>query len=173
MSASDVAADIGKSAQTVHYHVNVLVDVGLSLPVAERKRHARTERLFFRAGKIVVGAGNSTSPEFNHFRQKAFAAMMRIVTRESAMLHEMLQHDVSVGDFALYQRCVKRMSRTHALEFNRRIVALMTEIENHRPELDDPQVHVVMCMRPTMAQSRRWAAKLGVELGGEPIEDDD
>lgn len=48
MSVSDIAKEIGKSAQTVRYHVNALIELDLILVVDERKRRSRTENLYVR-----------------------------------------------------------------------------------------------------------------------------
>ncbi|RYG27760.1 ArsR family transcriptional regulator, partial [bacterium] len=45
-SVADVAKGLGKSAQTVHYHVNGLLEVGLLVAVDTRQRGARTETLY-------------------------------------------------------------------------------------------------------------------------------
>ncbi|MBX3119055.1 MAG: helix-turn-helix transcriptional regulator [Fimbriimonadaceae bacterium] len=165
ISASDVSRDLGKSAQTIHYHVNELLRVGLIIPVSTRKRHARLEKLFVRTGVQVRDMGEDGTPEYNFYRQKAFAAMMRTITRESAMMYELMEHEKSVHDFSAYLRVVKRLSRSQADSFRKRMADLLIEISQSKASPEEPQVHVVMCMRPSTAQSRHWADEWNVEVG--------
>lgn len=165
VSTSDIARDLNKSAQTIHYHVNELATVGLIIPVAERKRRARVEKLYVRTGVRVFDLGAKGTPEYNFYRQKAFAAMMRTMTRESGYTYELMSHDSSVADYLVYERLVKRLTRKQAMEFQKKARELLNEIAKSPASPGDAQVHMVVSMRPSMAQSRHWSEQWGVGIG--------
>ena len=83
---AEVARDIGKSAQGLHYHVNQLVDVGLLIAAGERKRHARIEALYvWSSANILYESGGSKPYREQYVRAFSAVARARAVWNRAMM----------------------------------------------------------------------------------------
>lgn len=173
-SVADIAIEIGKSAQTVRYHVNALVELELIISVDERKRRSRIEQLYVRKGLTSLDSGADGTPEYNRYRARGMALECRKMTREAETYYRILERDRSVVAFSLIRKAHIRLSHEQATKLRRDIAALYTEAAKNQslPEAGGTQVNLLLYMFPTTFQSRTWAAELGVDLGP-VIETDD
>lgn len=84
LSVAEVGKIIGKSAQSVRYHTNELLKVGLLVVAETRRRHARTEEAYVRAAVKLVTLGPPVSPEYDMERRRGFQSMWRRFDRDRA-----------------------------------------------------------------------------------------
>jgi predicted transcriptional regulator len=71
-SVNDIAKELGKSAQTIHYHVNALIKLELLVPGETRKKRSRTEQLYVRRARTSVDPSVGATEEYNRYRARAF-----------------------------------------------------------------------------------------------------
>jgi DNA-binding transcriptional ArsR family regulator len=161
MSAAEVAKEIGKSPQSVHHHVGELLKAGLLLAVDERKKHARTETLYVRKGVRCVDRGYKADAEYLKYRQKAFAATMRILERESALHFRLVPMKPEIGPYSIYARSMLYLTAEEVAELEADFDRL---VKKYRGRPIDPaliKVHLVVHLRPTVGTSRKLLADLG------------
>lgn len=84
LSVAEVGKIIGKSAQSVRYHTNELLKVGLLLVAETRRKHARTEEAYVSAAIRMVTLGPPVSPEYDMERRRGFQSMWRRFDRDRA-----------------------------------------------------------------------------------------
>ncbi len=156
-SAADVASALGKSAQTVHYHVHELVDVGLLIGVETRKRRARTETLYVHGSLNFLGQGPKASAEYRACVRKGFTAITRAMAREEEALQDVYDvPDDSISAFSAYRRESFRLSPEQAAWLKSRLSEVLAEALNLEPSEDGTRVNVAIYMKPTQGESRRW-----------------
>jgi DNA-binding transcriptional ArsR family regulator len=162
LSAADVAAALGKSAQTVHYHVNELVKVGLLLAVETRKRRARTETLYVHASMSFRGQGPKAPAHYREFIQKGFAAITRGMVRENRALHKVFDTgDDSFAAFHVYNRVTFRTTPEKAIQLKKRLIEVIDGAMENDETPDGIRINVSAYMSPTQAESRNWVRKKG------------
>lgn len=159
-SVSDVAKTLGKSAQTVHYHVAELVNIGMLIAVDERKKRSRTEKLYVRSALSVMSEPKETaSEEYLDFALKGFAAIMRALVRETEGIDKVARHDPDFLNHALFRFATVRLKKSAAIRLRDQMLALLEEAG----ELDTPEEgvlsHFVLCLRPTVGESRKRTPK--------------
>ena len=174
-SVSDIASEIGKSSQTVRYHVNALVELELIISVEERKRRSRTEQLYVRKGLVSLDSGADGTPEYNRYRARGMALECRKMTREAETYYKILERERSVVAYSLIRKSHIRISREQAAKLRRDIANLYAEAAMNQTDAEDggTQVNLVLYMFPTTFQSRTWAGELGMDLGTVVEPDDD
>ena len=174
-SVSDIAAEIGKSSQTVRYHVNALTELDLIISVDERKRRSRTELLYVRKALTSLDSGSDGTAEYNRYRARGMALECRKMTREAEIYYKILERDPAVVAYSLIRKAHIRLSREQAAKLRVDIVNLYIEAaKNQTPaEAGGTQVNLMLYMFPTTFQSRTWAAELGLDLGSNPESDDE
>lgn len=77
VSVRDLAAHLGRSAESLYFHLRKLVDCGLVEEMGERRTGRRTERLYRLVAPRLRIAGDLDDPEF----RDALAEACRSVTR--------------------------------------------------------------------------------------------
>jgi predicted ArsR family transcriptional regulator len=99
LSAAEVAKLIGKSPQSVHSHVNRLVEVGLLLAVETRKKRSRTERAYVYAARELYTPSPPYSSTCRQALSARFAALMRNLVREMTLAQIVMERDASFQAF--------------------------------------------------------------------------
>ncbi|HRJ25936.1 MAG TPA: helix-turn-helix domain-containing protein [Fimbriimonadaceae bacterium] len=161
-SISEVAGDLGKSQQTVHYHVVALVQAGLLLAVAERKRHARIEKLYVRSSVISLDEGPGASAEYLGLQSKAFSALMRSASRDVEIALSMVPEDLSIYLTLGLRRRVFHVTPKQLEGLRDRIFqAIMDHLAETAADPEEPtlQIQTVGMFYPTHAQIRRWKGR--------------
>lgn len=171
LSVAEVAAGIGKSAQTVHYHVNELVRIGLLIVVDTRRQGARTEKLFVHAAKIFVSQGARAPREYRDHAVRGFQAITRTMGRENEALHRAVDVDPSIMDFGLYWRETVRLTPERAVELKQKLRAAISEALQYEAGEDGTRVTLSVYMAPTIQESRRWRARFTGEEAPAETED--
>ncbi len=173
MSVAEVADNLGKSPQTVHYHVKELIKLDLLIPVEERKRHARTEKLYVRTGWEALDQGAQASPEYNRLRSRSFALTAKTMVRETELMYRVMEADPDIYDFSTFRRISVRMTREQALELRTKMRELLTEAVRNQPATGGVRMHLLTYARPTEGQSREWAKQFGVPVDSLLAEDEE
>jgi predicted ArsR family transcriptional regulator len=90
-TVANVAKIIGKSPQTVHHHVKILVEKNLLVPTGTQKKRSRQETLYVWSFYDCRPQREGSSPEYRQQTAEIFAA----VTRKMARENEKLQHAIA------------------------------------------------------------------------------
>lgn len=168
LSAAEIATAIGKSAQTVRYHINELLKVGLIIAVETRKRRSRIEEAYVHKGVENYSLGPPYPPGYAEQMIRGFQAILRNMARERSAMVRLHDVDPGLQDFSLYRYSTIRMTRTQARKVRDRLRATLAEIA----KTDDPngvRVNVSVYMSTTLGASR----VLYEEATGRPLEPDD
>ncbi|MBX3111423.1 MAG: helix-turn-helix transcriptional regulator [Fimbriimonadaceae bacterium] len=96
LSVAEVGKIIGKSAQSVRYHTNELLKVGLLLVADTRRRHARTEEAYVRSSVKLVTKGPPVSPDYDFERRRGFQALWRRFDRDRTAAFQLEDFDISL-----------------------------------------------------------------------------
>lgn len=173
MSVAEVAAGLGKSAQTVHYHVNELVRIGLLIAVDTRRQGARTEKLFVHSAKVFVSRGASAPREYRDHALRGFQAITRTMAREQEAIQRAIDVDPSIAAFGLYWRETVRLTPERARELTKKLRATISEALEYDAGEEGTRVTVSVYMAPTIQESRRWRVRVaGEDLPVEQQESD-
>lgn len=164
-SVAEVAAGLGKSAQTVHYHVNELLRIGLLIAVDTRRQGARTEKLFVHQSRVFVSHGAQAPREYRDHALRGFQAITRTMAREQEAIHRTIDLDPSIAAFGLYWRETVRLTPEKAREINRRMRQVIDDIAKEDVGEEGVRVTVSYYMAPTLQESRRWRARVLGEEG--------
>lgn len=173
LAVREIAELVGKSAPSVHYHVDQLRRVGLLLKVAERKRHARQEALYVRAGVRCMGREDETDAAYRRYRLKGFASAMRGLVRQTELTLELVPHKPEVNNFSHYNRSIRHVTERQAQELTRRLEELYAALPTEPDGPDATRVQLFLVMRPTIGESRRWMRELGLSVAHEEDEPSD
>lgn len=163
MSASEVAAGLGKSAQSVHYHVSPLIDRGLLIPVDTRKQRSRTETLYVHAAKRFYGQGPNASEEYRRHISSGFQGITRAIAREHENLCKVIDKDPSYADFHAFRRSTIRVSPEKAAELRQRMYELIRDATQYDVGEGGVRVNAIVYMGPVVSESRRRLQPNGSE----------
>jgi len=173
LSAREVGEHLGKSAQSVHHHLLHLLEVGLVLTVGERKRHARTEKLYVRAGVTCQDMGPGGGEEYQKYRIKAFSGAMRVLVRERELMVQLAKVKPDVWDHEFYQRIYARLNEDQVAALKRKLNEIRNDLFAIQQNPDSPRVEIVNIMHPTVGQSREWMRELGMKPSRDESDDDE
>lgn len=162
----EVAIEIGKTSASVGEHVKKLVDCGLLLQVASRKRRSRIEALY---AHRAFESHLPTSGQPLKFREKyvdRFKGMMRLLDRQHEAMQNAGQLDPGFYSYFNHQWQNVFLSPANA----KIIIDRMNEISTLARQLNegDPEqregkefvrVSVTTVMIPTQVESRRRMEK--------------
>ncbi len=87
-TVANVAMTIGKSPQTVHHHVKILVEKNLLISTGTQKKRSRQEKLYVWAFQSCGPQREGASPKYRQQSAEVFASVARKMIRE----YEKLQH---------------------------------------------------------------------------------
>jgi DNA-binding transcriptional ArsR family regulator len=155
-SAGEIAREIGKSAPSVHYHVQELTECGLLIAVGTRKRRSRVEALYVHAAANFLSQGTKAPKEYRENSHRAFAAMTRGLAVENAALHKAVDVDAGIGDYYILHRRGLRMTHDEAIELRRRLAEVLREFKSSEDPDADIRVNLFACLSPTSATSKAW-----------------
>jgi predicted ArsR family transcriptional regulator len=158
-SVADIARGLGKSAQTIHYHVNELVAAGLLIAVGERTKRSRTEKLYVhRAVLNFTGHPAHVDAEYRSEMAKGFNAITRSLARERAFAVQAVATDPELAVFLAYrQRLVRVSNAEKAQALRQHLHRCLEELESfHEPE-GQYLIHCGIYQAPTISTSREAA----------------
>lgn len=175
-SVNDIAKELGKSAQTVHYHVNELLKLEMIVPAETRKRRSRTEQLYVRKGRVSIDPMVGVTEEYNRYRVRGVKFDTQKIYRETSYFFGLLEHDASIRDFAMWRKFHLMLTRERAVKLKEDMAKLLVEasLEQTPAEAGGIQVNAVGYMKPTLFQLKTWAEEAKIpfeELSREGITD--
>lgn len=169
MSVSEVAKGLKKSAQTVHYHVNALVKEGLLIGVDERKRHARTETLYVRAGYLCVDQGKNANQEYHEVRRRSFALTANNLVRERDLFYKAGYQNADVFNWTYFRWVATRFTPEQLDEIRDRLNAIIAEV-SARPEPspeEGKRLRLFFLVQPTQIELNEWLAESASDDDGQ------
>lgn len=163
-SVNDIAKEIGKSAQTVHYHTNALLDLGLIVATETRQKRSRTEQLYLRKARTAIDPATGVTELYNRYRVRGFKLETQRMCDETSHFFGMLERDPTLVKFAAFRKYRFTLTRDRADKLRWDLVNLLLEAFKEQTPVEEGgvQVNTVVYMRPTVAQLKAWAEKEGI-----------
>jgi biotin operon repressor len=165
LSVKEVASRLGKSAGSVNYHVLELVRVGLLIPVAERKRVARTEKLYVHVARGLFGQREPVSEEYRREGLRGFASILRIFVRERTALLHALAHAPQLNDFQMFAVHTVRLRPEDAVRLRSELAEVIRRYEG-RDDTDGGKIRLCAMIVPEMGEIRAaYRVATGQDIG--------
>lgn len=163
-SASDLAEEIGKTPQTVRYHLSSLLELGLIIAVATRQRRSRTETLYVHKARRSFSRGIEGDAEYNRYVVRGFKLRTQMMVREAAYAYGWLEHDHESGAFIMHHYRHLTLTPARARRLKVDLMKLIDEaaFDQVPRSAGGAEVHTVAVMRPTLVQTKLWAKAAGV-----------
>lgn len=159
LSTKQVAAGLGKSAQTVRYHVNELVAIGLLLPVEVRKSRSRTEEAYVQSAFEFRAKAPPVSQEYQEQMIRGFDSILRQMSRERAEMVRLMNVDPDLIRYLGYRRYTIRVNPDNAKELRRRLVQLAEDARELETK-EGVRVHYTVYMSATASESQKFKKAL-------------
>ncbi|MBS1716373.1 MAG: helix-turn-helix transcriptional regulator [Armatimonadetes bacterium] len=147
-SAREVGEALGRSPESVHYHLMALEKVGLIHAVMRRPTARKPETVFAPTAKRVILPDPRTSTEVARLNRKTVLAGMRGAMRGYAAASERGETDPSLFGLIAVQRLNMRLSPDDFKELNRRLKEL-SEWANERQAEEGIPLHWHSIIYPT------------------------
>lgn len=158
-SVAEVAKSLGKSAQTVHYHVNELVKVGLLIAVGERKQRARIEKLYAQKALLNLSKGHLNTREYRDEVVRGFSAMARSMVKEYEMVYKVMDFDPDIKDWTTFRRALLRVDSIKLAALKRRLVEVIEDAALYDVGPEGTQINVSVYVGPALGVTRNWKKK--------------
>lgn len=155
-SVAEVARLLGKSAQTVHYHVNELSRVNLLIAVGERKQYARTEKLYVHRGMTNLSKSSRHGREYRDEVVRGFAALARTMAKEYELAHQVMDVEPNVSDWLLYRRALLRVDPAKLAALRKRLREVVEDSSLYDVGPEGTLINVSVYVAPTIGTSREW-----------------
>lgn len=164
-SATDVAVEIGKTAQTVRYHLSALLKLDLIMPLSTRKKRSRTETLYVRKARRSLTRGDA-GPEYNRYIVRSIKLETQKIIREVAHFYGYREHDLPKRAFSGYRHFHMRLTpeRARKLEDDMRMLLQNAAEAQNIDEDGTAEVHAFSILVPTLPQTRAWAKAAGLNF---------
>lgn len=163
-STSDIGQALGRSSQSVRYHTNELIKVGLLIPVETRKRKARTEVAYVTAGVECCTADPPLSAPYLLEKRRGFQALWRQFDRDRAAVNMVENLVPEKGAVSRLKILCPRLTRDQLARFQVEVSELM----DRYGALDTPEgvlTRLVSFSCPTVGETAREY----FELTGKPL----
>ena len=152
-SVGDLAAYLGRPAESIYYHVNNLVSVGLVLEVSTRVGNTRPEKLYALVGRRLFVDRECRDPEYRAILKKSARSVVRLSER---LLHRALDDprchlSGPHANFQLHQRSA-RLSKPKL----RQLAKLLAEVDQFLLDNNDPNQGVSYVVTSSFAPVLAW-----------------
>lgn len=164
-SATDVATEIGKTAQTVRYHLSALLKLDLIMPLTTRKKRSRTETLYVRKARRSLTRADA-GQEYNRYIVRSIKLETQKIIREVAHFYGYREHDLPKRAFSGYRHFQMRLTAERAknLENDLRMLLQNAAESQDADDGDAAEVHAFSIIVPTLPQTRAWAKAAGLNI---------
>lgn len=135
-SVKELAQQLGRSPESLYYHLRALEAAGLVVERGERVVGGRTEALYATIGEQLVTDPKQTSPDYLDAYRNSVAALMRLANRQFANAVEHQKTTGSTRPVSLRTQQVQaRLSPASQRELARRL----DDVLQFLVEADDPE----------------------------------
>lgn len=171
LSVAEVAELIGKSPQSVHAHVNKLVEVGLLIAVETRKKRSRTEKAYVYAARELYTPNPPYTSECREALSTRFASLMRHLIREMSLAQRVMEHDASYQAYT-FQRYYNVMVSEEEAWAIRRFFQETLMGASRMTKGEGARVTLACLMLPAVGESMaRYREVTGEGLGDDATDD--
>jgi len=160
-AVADIARQLGKSAQTVHYHVNELVRVALLVAVDERKQYARTEKLYVHRGVTNLSRPVQHDQEYRDQVIRGFAALARTMAKEHELANKIMGKDPEIAEWIMYRRALLRVDSAKVAALKKRLREVIEDASLYDVGPDGTLITISAYVSPTLGSCRQWLKKSG------------
>lgn len=158
-SISEIAAEIGRSAAAVTYHVNELVRVGILIAVGERKRRSRTEKLYVLGARNFVTKSIGFSPEYDALILEGYNALLRLMSRERDLYQQAFLDFAELRGLSTWRRQSVKVAPEKAKAFVEKIRLELREFASTPPDDDGVRVAFSFFAVPSLGETRQRLKK--------------
>jgi len=164
LSVAEVADLIGKSPQSVHAHVNKLVEVGLLIAVETRKKRSRSEKAYVYAAREFYTPNPPYEAACREALSARFASLMRNIVREMTLAQRVMEHDAAFQAFT-FQRYYNIMVTEEEAQALRRFFQETLLGASRMTKGEGARVTLACLMVPAVGESMdRYEAATGQSL---------
>jgi DNA-binding transcriptional ArsR family regulator len=159
LSVAEVATFIGKSPQSVHAHVNLLVELGLLIAVETRRKRSREEKAYVHAAANLFTPAPPLPADCVEPMTSAFAAHMRQATREKALAYKVLEKDAAFQLYNSFRIANVIVSEADALAIRNLLhdsIARASQLGG----TEGVRVRVAVLMLPAEGESSAWYQRI-------------
>lgn len=147
----ELAERLGRSPESLYYHVRALERVGLIVLTRRRSTAGKPEALYHLAGEYLFTDPTQTDPEYLSAMQRSVSSLLRLADRQ---LHAALETQKEQGtprapNFRI-QQYQARLSRRDL----KRLQALLDELSTFLEEHDDPRESAISSVTFAVAPMR-------------------
>ncbi len=162
-SATDLCTEIGKTAQTVRYHLAALLKLDLIMPMGSRRRRSRTESLYVRKARRSFTVSDG-SEEYNRCIVRSVKLETQKLARETAYFYGWREQDAESAVFGGYRQFHIRLSaeRAQKLKDDLRDILFAASFDQVPAEEGGTEIHAFTMVVPTLFQTRSWAQEAGI-----------
>lgn len=155
-SISEIAAQLGRSASSVTYHVAELVKVGLVIQVGERKKRSRMEALYVLGSRRGFMTKSVQAPvEYRELSLEMIAGLLRLALRERTELTKSYGVSNELESFGSVRRLSTRATPERARAFRDSIVQQIRDFVYEPPDPDGVHMSIMFIMSPSIMESKR------------------
>jgi len=139
VSVKELAAAMGRSAESLYYHLRELEAVGLVIESGERVVRGRPEMLYATVGGKLVTDPEQSSPEYLEAYRRSASALLRLADRQMSAAIETQAEQGKRRDVSLRTQQVQaRLSPAAQKELARRLDEILVFVgENDDPEREE------------------------------------
>lgn len=159
-SISEIAESLGRSPSATAYHVAELVEAGLVIPVGERKKRSRTEKLYVVSSISILSTPAEESDEYRQALMQGYAAMLRLMLRERTEVTHAFQSSPELAESVTFRRNLARIPLKKAATFRKRLSELINEFSENEGTASDLLFAMTVSLAPTLVESRRINGKI-------------
>lgn len=171
LSVAEVAQLIGKSPQSVHAHVNKLVEVGLLIAVETRKKRSRTEKAYVYAARELFTPQPPYTREAREALSVRFAALMRQSVREMTLAHSVMELDPAFQAYT-FSRFYNVMVTEEEARAIRRFLQETLVAASRMSKGEGARVTLACLMLPAVGESTaRYRELTGEGIGDESADE--
>lgn len=134
-SVKELARDMGRSPESLYYHLRALVDAGLVVEHGERSVNGRSEALFRTIAPQLVTDAEASDPEYLDAYRRSASALLRLADRQLTTAIQEQEDTGSKRPVSLrIQQLQARLSRRDQRELARRLDSVLEFLSS----ADDP-----------------------------------
>ena len=148
VTVKELAERMGRSPESLYYHVRALEEVGLLEQVDERRRRGRAEAVYATVARTLVTDPSQTSPAYVEAMQRSAAALLRLADRQLSMAFDRQRRSRSRRPTALM---IRQYHARLSAKAQRELVRRLEELAEFVQANDDPHAGEMIALTLALA----------------------
>ncbi|MCO6512329.1 MAG: helix-turn-helix transcriptional regulator [Aridibacter famidurans] len=149
-SVSELGPAIGRKPNSLHYHVNKLVENGLVAKTGSQMSGARTETVYDVTAEKFLGGSLNTEAELKEYTKKSVNTILRLAARnyEKAVTDHAYVSEKGKKRNLLVQRLAGRLTGEQLAEINGLVDRIMEIFADNVASKDGKKISLTLAMTP-------------------------